>query len=84
MKEAILSHGGVRGVRVALVEVGNLTQISSTSKLEGISTLNNFKVGQSGLTCWKAYKIGTGRLVSWPSLHGMLLCDILHIMLKTK
>ncbi|XP_028519078.1 uncharacterized protein LOC114576513 [Exaiptasia diaphana] len=66
--QAILSSGSVRGVRVALIDGTKLTPLTSDSKLEGISTLNNFEVTKDGLICWKAYKIGTGKLVSWSSL----------------
>ena len=72
MKEAITSSGGVRGVRVALVEGGIIqTDMSSCKPIEGISSLNNFKVEKDGLICWRAYNIASGKVFSWKSLQGM-------------
>lgn len=65
---AILSRGGVRGVRVALI-YSNILPIPAV-KLVGISTLNNFQFSAKGLTYWKAYKIGEGKMITWSKLHG--------------
>ena len=63
LKEAMLSYGGIPGVRVALVRDDQKPVSSVDDKLEGISTLNNFKYDNNGksLTVWKAYKIGKGK-----------------------
>ena len=56
---AMLSHGGVLGVRVALVEAKELNVLTQ-DKWEGINSLNNFLYKDNGrdLTIWKAYEVG--------------------------
>jgi hypothetical protein len=69
LRDAILSSGGVRCARVALVE-GSLNALTEVAKLDGISTLHNFELAKDGLTCWKAYNIGEGKFVSWSAFKG--------------
>lgn len=74
LKEAILSHGGINGVRVAVIPAIE-QQVTTTGqgKIDGISTLNNFKYSDDGskLTVWKAYEIGNGKVLSWSKLQGI-------------
>ncbi|KAL9977576.1 hypothetical protein ACROYT_G014995 [Oculina patagonica] len=66
LKGAILSHGGVRGVSVTLVNLRNQPPpISVQGKLEGVSTLNNFHYGNECLTVWKAFDVGNGKTIPW-------------------
>ena len=37
-------------------------------KWNGISTLNNFQFCPNGITTWKAYNIGPGKLVPWKDI----------------
>ena len=68
MCSAILSNGGVHGVRVTLV---NTTVVPMQApKLEGISALNNFLFTENGLTYWKAYQMGSGKMITWSNLQG--------------
>ena len=64
-KDAMLSFGGVRGVRVALFNSAESSQqlsSDSTDKLEGVSTLNNFSYdGTDTIKAWKAYGVGEGK-----------------------
>jgi hypothetical protein len=71
LRNAILSSGGVRGVRVTLVNGKELNALTQVSKLDGISTLHNFEFSKDGLSCWKAYNIGKGKLVTWIKLKGV-------------
>ena len=50
LKRAILSHGGVRGVRVTLIDSTKQHPNSLQGKLEGVSNLNNFHYGEECLT----------------------------------
>jgi len=70
LKRAILSHGGVRGVRVTLIDSTKQHPISLQSKLEGASNLNNFHYGEECLTVWKAFDVGEGKTIPWSQLQG--------------
>ena len=59
MQEALLSHGGVDGVRVAVLHT--LPEISQQQKIPGISKLHNFEFGDGELLAWRAYGIGSGK-----------------------
>ena len=72
-RDAMLSYGGVRGVRVALVNLGFNHSTSIEGKIDGISTLNNFSYDEGGLSMWKAYKIGVGKVIPWSKLNGKSL-----------
>ena len=74
---AMTSYGGVKGVRVALVDLKPGHKTSTEGKIEGISTLNNFGYEESGLVTWKAYNIGKGRVIPWSSLQGATLSLLL-------
>ncbi|KAK3745370.1 hypothetical protein QZH41_001408 [Actinostola sp. cb2023] len=70
LKEAILSYGGVRGVRIAIVDTTVNKTVSIQGKWEGISNLNNFSYhnNSEGVTVWKAYDIGEGKNILWSQL----------------
>ena len=70
-KKAILSFGGIDGVRVALVDQIT-TKVSVKGKWEGVSHLNNFLYPNDaqGVTFWKSYNIGEGRTLPWNKLPG--------------
>lgn len=70
-KEAMLSHGGINGVRVTLVtDVLDKPQKEMTGRWEGISSLNNFLYQEDCVTVWKAYNIGQGKTIPWSQLQG--------------
>jgi hypothetical protein len=69
-KEAILSYGGVPGVRVALVDAANLSD--PAVKWEGISLLNNFQFEDGKITVWRAYEIDIGKTILEDDLQGIL------------
>ena len=64
MKEALESHGGVTGSRVAVAAVNLANETGGTNKIKGISKLNNFEFTEEGIRSWSAYQIGPGKLVS--------------------
>ena len=71
LKEAIMSHGGVRVVRVAaLPNIEQQVTKTGQGKLDGISTYNNFLYSDKALRIWKAYDIGSGRKLSWTTMQG--------------
>jgi len=64
MKKALLSHGGVTGVRVAiLLAVEEQEPAQQQQKIPGISKLNNFQYRDGHLLAWRAYGIGEGKRV---------------------
>ena len=62
-QKSMLSGNGVKGLRVALVDATAKKCVEPLVKLDGISTLNNFKYLRNGVTVWKAYEVGKGKLV---------------------
>ena len=69
LRDAILSNGGVSGVRVALVDAGGIKPLEPI-KIVGISTLNNFVIDNKEITVWNAYDIGKGKIIPWAKLNG--------------
>ena len=63
MKEAILSHGRVEGVRVVVVDVA-VQEAPDKRKISGINKLNNFEYREEGVLARRAYGIGTGSLIT--------------------
>ena len=63
MKEAILSHGGVEGVRLVVVDVA-IQETPEKRKITGINELNNFEYRDRGVLGRRAYGIGTGPLIT--------------------
>ena len=49
MKEALESHGGLKGCRVAVVQVDTTKSVGVENKIPGISLLNNFLFEERGL-----------------------------------
>ena len=70
LRKAILSHGGVRGVRVTLIDSRKQHPTSLQGKLEGVSNLNNFYYGEECMTAWKAFDVGEGKVIPWSQLQG--------------
>ena len=70
-KEAMLSHGGIKGVRVTLVtDVLEKPQQEMIVRWEGVSSFNNFLYQEDCVTVWKAYNIGQGKSIPWSQLQG--------------
>ena len=62
MRCAMLSHGGVEGVRVAVLQ--SLNETAELQKIPGISKLNNFQHTNGSLQAWRAYGIGQGKNIA--------------------
>ena len=63
LKNALLSHGGLEGVRVVSVEAITETPDESQN-ITGITKLNNFELSsEESITCWRAYCIGSGKAI---------------------
>ena len=72
-KDAVLSHGGVKGVRVALVtDASQQPQQELSGRWSGISFLNNFLYQKDCVTVWKAFDIGRGNTIPWSQLQGIV------------
>ena len=66
MENAILSHGGLPGIRV--VTLDSLREPETVppmqQKINGISKLNNFRFYPSGMRVWQAFDIGPSKCIS--------------------
>lgn len=69
-KTAILSHGGVTGVRVAVVDAAVAACEVPQVKLDGISMLNNFEFSGDTVTVWRAFDVGKGKQISKSKVEG--------------
>ena len=67
-RDAIMSSGGVPGVRVAMFDAGNLCD--PHVKWEGISRENYFAYSNRKVTAWEAYGLGVGRVKQQSDLQG--------------
>ncbi|KAK3725268.1 hypothetical protein QZH41_001283 [Actinostola sp. cb2023] len=65
MKQALESHGGLKGCRAAVVEVDPSREVSNSIKIPGISLLNNFSFEETGIRAWKTYNVGPGRMLMY-------------------
>ena len=68
MKEALLSYGGVEGVRVAILP--SMEETVQLQKISGISKLNNFLFTEDSLQAWRAYAIGPGKTIASEKVEG--------------
>jgi len=69
-KTAILSNGGVTGVRVTVVDAAVAACELPQVKLDGVSILNNFKFLGETVKVWRAFDVGKGRKISISKLQG--------------
>ena len=67
MKEALLSHGGIAGVRVAVIQSLEDTLVLEQRKIPGINKLNNFTYTEDGVLAHRGYSIGEGKNIT---IHG--------------
>ena len=82
-QEALLSHGGIKGVRVVAIDSMEDFSINDARKIPGISKLNNFKFYPESITAWCAYGIGCGKEINRPvstsEVHTVLTSSIFFI-----
>ena len=62
MEDALLSHGGIEGVRVAVTDSVEDSAACDLPKITGISKLNNFRFDDGKLLAWRAYAVGSVKL----------------------
>jgi hypothetical protein len=60
-RDAIMSSGGVPGIRVAMVDVAGLCD--PHVEWDGIIRQNNFEYIDGKITAWEAYGVGIGRVI---------------------
>lgn len=69
---AMLSNGGIRDVRVVLVDASNAERVTQVPvKWAGINSLSNFLYSDDAITVWRAYDVGTGKQVPGKCLRFM-------------
>ena len=68
VKKALESHGSVRSVVPYVVENPESAGKCPTPRIPDVSLLHNYQYCNDGVKVWKAYNIGTGKLVSWENL----------------
>ena len=61
LQTAMLSAGGITGIRVALVD--SLGIKNNPIKRDGISLINNLQYTNTTITVWRSYNIGSGKTV---------------------
>lgn len=61
MKDALLSHSGIEGFRVAVSDSLEKSVSGEPPKIVGISKLNNFCFTGGKLVAWRAYAVGHGK-----------------------
>ena len=68
MKRALISHGGIDGVRVVSMDT-IAEQQEMTQTIAGITKLNNFEfTSTDSVTCWRAYGVGPGDVIKLDAL----------------
>ena len=78
-RDAMLSNGGLNGVRVALVDTGTEGKcVLPQVKLAGVSSLNNFQYSEQGITVWRAFQVGPGKLVNQSQIEGTSCMHVSH------
>ena len=71
MEKAILSHGGLPGIRVAVLDsLGETDVTGPQQKIAGISKLNNFRFSPGGVKVWQAFDIGPGKDIRLEETNG--------------
>jgi len=71
LKEALLSNGGVPGVRIALLSNPHATKLDA--KIPGISKLNDFSFANDrSVRVWRAYSVGEGKEIDLSHVEGTL------------
>lgn len=70
-KRALDSYGGVKSCRIAVLELDISKQDINDHNWKGIQSLNNFEFRSTGIRVWKAFSVGTGKLVKNKELKDM-------------
>jgi len=71
MEEAVLSHGGLPGIRVVTLErIGEPETVGAQQKITGVSKLNNFNFSSGEMKAWQAFDIGPGKNITLEGTNG--------------
>ena len=62
LKTAMLSAGGLTGIRVAVVDSLGIKE--NPIKWDGISLINNLQYTDTTITVWRSYNVGSGKTVA--------------------
>ena len=58
----------VKGCTAAVCEVDQSDQEIKVNRISNFSTFHNFSYEETGLRMWRAFNVGTGKLVLWSEL----------------
>ena len=76
MKTALLSNGGLDGVRVTIVTLRSVFSDQEQSKITSVNKFNNFQYVNGNIIVWRAYGVGKGKTVTIKSSRrGTLSCQ---------
>ena len=64
MKTALLSNGGLDGVRVTVVTPSSVISDQEQSKITSVNKFNNFHYVNGSIIVWRAYGVGKGKTVT--------------------
>ena len=71
MEEAVLSHGGLPGIRVVTLErIGEPETVGAQQKITGVSKLNNFNFSSGEMKAWQPFGIGPGKNITLEGIKG--------------
>ena len=71
IEKAVLSHGGLPGIRVTVLDpLGESESTAPQQKITGISKLNNFSFCPRGAKMWQAFGIGPGKNINLEAANG--------------
>ena len=71
MEKAVLSHGCLPGIRVAVLDrLGESESTASQQKITGISKLNNFSFCPGAAKMWQAFGSGPGKDINLEAANG--------------
>ena len=84
MKTALLSNGGLDGVRVTVVTPSSVISDQEQSKITSVNKFNNFHYVNGSIIVWRAYGVGKRKMVTInSSRRGTFSCQnktFLHVL----
>ena len=82
MEKAVLSHDGLPGIRVAVLDrLGESGSTAPQQKITGVSKLNNFSFCSGGAKMWQAFGIGPGKDINLEAANGKFSNTSYHSLL---
>eukprot|EP00058_Branchiostoma_floridae_P012379 XP_002597867.1 hypothetical protein BRAFLDRAFT_105474 [Branchiostoma floridae] len=69
MKEALESHGGIKGCRIAVAQTDEANKEHARQKWEGVKSWNNFMFEtDEDIRVWRAFGVGVGEVVNFATV----------------